>query len=396
MLFRSATPKPTAAPTPTPTPTPAPAPTVPPQVPTPGEGVSTLNLPTIPWEGGPDYWKKFPKADAAGWDDPDFFPILSWFGNFSSDEEVQYDKSLGINTYSGMWEGTPYNLFKDNGVFWVGDKLNSTFTDASSNWVGHFLDDEVDGRYSIKDGQAHLQKIVDGIGNDGRFKYANYTQMVVGTDLQPAAAKKYVNGYTDVVSLDMYWYTIPYCSQTPYRDVYLTPVGQANCRTASSYGKMMNSLRIQDASDGTLQPLWQWIENYSGSPGSSAPAAVITPGQLKGAVMNSIINEARGIAYFNQSLTGSCQSGNVFRQSQTTVNFCGNKQVAAVKEVNTQIHALASVINTQSYEYSFGQGLDTMLKASGGSAYVFAMVDGSSQPGSRTFSLPAEIGRAHV
>jgi hypothetical protein len=368
-------------------PGPVPAPTPPSAPPAAGR----LDLPRIPWEGGPDYWKRFAKTDAAGWDDPSFFPIISWYGNFSNNEEVAYDKSLGINTYSGMWEGTPYQLFADNGVYWIGNKLNESFGDNSANWVGHFLDDEVDGRYTVPAGQAHLQSIVDAIGDDGRFKYANFTQMVVGTDLNQAAAQRYVNSYTDTISIDMYWYTIPYCDNTPYRDVYLTPVSQANCRTSSSYGKMVNSLRLQDAADGRLQPLWQWVENLNGGPGSDAPAVEITPGQLQGAVMNSIINEARGIAYFNQSLSGSCQSGNVFRQSQVVPGFCGAAQVAAVKEVNSRIHALAPVINTQSYDYTFGRGLDTMLKTDGGFAYIFAMIDGSSQPGSRTFALPAGV-----
>ena len=49
------------------------------------------------------------------------------------------------------------------------------------------------------------------------------------------------------------------------------------------------------------------------------------------------------------------------------------------------------MINSQSYQYSFGSGLDTMLKTYNGSAYVFSMVDGSSSPGSRTFALPAGV-----
>ena len=351
-------------------------------------GSRTLDLPRIPWEGGPAYWNKFDKAKAAGWTDPSFFPIVSWFGNFSSDAEVQYDKTLGINTYSGMWEGTPYHLFADNGVFWIGGKLNDTFADDSSNWVGRFLDDEVDGRFSPADGQAHLQAIVDGFPDDGRFKYANFTQMVVGNDLDQGVAQQYVNGYTDVVSVDMYWYSIPYCDWQPYRDAYIVPVDQANCRTASSYGKIVNGLSLQDAADQRLQPRWQWVENLNGGPPDAPPNSYITPGQLKGAVVNSIINEARGIAYFNQSFGGPCQSGNVFRESQTTPDFCGNAQVAAVKEVNWQIRALASVINTQSYDYSFGPNLDTMLKTKDGYAYVFAMIDGSSVPGTRTFTLP--------
>ncbi len=290
-----------------------------------------------------------------------------------------------------MWEGTDYKLFADNGVYWIGDKLNSTFTDSSTNWVGRMLDDEVDGRFSETAGPAHLQSLVDAAPKDGRFNYANFTQMVVSKDLSTAVAQKYVNGYTDAVSLDMYWYTIPYCDWRPYRDVYLTPVAQANCRTSSSYGKMVQSLRKQDAADGKLQPIWQFVENLNGGPGPDAPARTISAGQLQGAVMDSVINEARGIIYFNQSLSGSCQGGNIFRQSQVTPNFCGASQVAGAKAVDAKIQDLASVINTQSYRYSFGPGLDTMLKTKDGSAYVFAMIDGSSQPGSRTFQLPPRV-----
>lgn len=355
-----------------------------------------LALPRIPWEGGPAYWSTFDKANAAGWSDPNFFPIVSWFGNFSSDAEAQYDKTLGINTYSGMWEGTPYQLFADNGVFWIGGPLNSSFTNDSANWVGWFLDDEVDGRFTPADGQAHLQAIVDQLPDDGRFRYANFTQMVVATDLDQEAAQQYVNGYTDVVSVDMYWYTIPYCDWRPYRDAYLVPVEQANCRTASSYGKTLAGLTSQDTADGQLQPRWAWVENLNGGPADQPPTSYISPDQLKGAVASSIINEARGIAYFNQSLGGSCQTSNVFRQSQVTPDFCGNAQVQAVKDVNAQIHALARVINTQSYDYSFGAGLDTMLKSHEGYAYVFAMIDGSSLPGERTFTLPPSVHGSSV
>jgi hypothetical protein len=381
------TPNPTTSPTPpaTPTPTPTPPATDPPVA------GAALDLPRIPWEGGSSYWGKFAKPAAAGWTDPSFFPIVVWYNGISSNAEAQYDKSVGINTYIGMDSSTPYSLFKDNDVFWIGDKLNSSFTDASTNWVGRFLDDEVDGRYTPAAGEAYLQSLVNAAPKDGRFNYANFTQMVVSEDMSQKDAQKFVNNYTDAVSLDMYWYTIPYCSQQPYRDVYLTPVSQANCRTSSSYGKMVKSLRQQDATDGKLQPVWSFVENLNGGPGKEAPAVTITPGQLQGAVMDSVINEARGIIYFNQSLSGSCQGGSIFRQSQVTANFCGAAQVAGAKTVDGKIHDLASVINTQSYQYTFGTGLDTMLKTQGDSAYIFAMVDGSSKPGSRTFQLPAGV-----
>jgi hypothetical protein len=356
----------------------------------PGPG-NALSLPLVPWEGGSAYWKNFPKAERAGWGSPAFFPVAVWFNGVSSDEEVKYDKKLGINTYIGMWEGTPYRLFADNGVFWVGGKLNDSFTSASRNWVGDFLDDEVDGRFTPEEGRRHLQALLDPLRNDGRFKYANFTQQVMSTVMQATDAEKYVNDFTDAVSVDMYWYTIPYCSLRPYRDTYLEPVTQANCRTASSYGKTMRSLRQRDSRDGHLQALWQFVENLNGGPGSGPFVNNVGVGQLKGAVMSSLINGARGIVYFNQSLSGPCMGSTVFRQAQTTKNFCGAPQVAAAGVVNRQIKRLAPILNSQSYQYSFGPGLDTMLKADARSIYVFAMVDGSSRPGLRSFTLPPGV-----
>ncbi|WP_138413639.1 hypothetical protein [Sinomonas gamaensis] len=354
-----------------------------------------LDLPRIPWEGGSDYWKKFPVADAAGWSDPAFFPIVAWYNGISSNDEAQYDRSLGINTYIGMDAATPYSLFADNGMFWIGPPLNDTFTTSSRNWVGEFLDDEVDGRYSPQGGRAHLQELSDKAKADGRFAYTNYTQSVIAKDMADPDANAYVNDFTDVVSVDMYWYTVPFCSGSPYRENYLIPIPQPQCRTASSYGKTMQMLRQRDAADGKLQPLWQFVENLNGGPGDQPFTAEITPEQLEGAVMNSLIHEARGIVYFNQSLSGPCQGGSIFRQSQIEAGFCAADQVAAVKKIDSLIRDLAPVLNTQSFDYSFGGGLDTMLKQYNHSIYIFAMTDGASTPGPRTFTLPSGVrGRA--
>ena len=375
-------------PTPDPDPTPDPGPN-----PAPDPNAPTLNLPRIPWEGGPNYWKNFPKADAAGWDDPAFFPVAVTFNNLITDADANYDKSLGINTYTGMYEGVPYSMFEKHGAFWIGDQLNSTFTDSSRNWVGDYLDDEVDGRYgNPAEGQKYLQGLVDAYGDDGRFKYANYTHMVI-SDMGKADSEQYVNGYTDVVSLDRYFYTIPYCDWTPFRgSSFVTEIEQANCRTASTYGKTMDSLRVRDAADGSLQNMWQFVELYNGGGTQDRVAEPpITPGELQGAVMSSLINEARGIIYFNQSMNGPCISGELIRMVQKNPNFCAAEQVKSMGVINNRIKQLAPVLNSQSFEWNVGAGVDSMVKASDGYAYVFAMVDGSSQPGSRAMTLPAGV-----
>lgn len=354
------------------------------------ETVAELDLPRVPWEGGSEYWKSFARADAAGWDDPNFFPIAIWYNGISSDEEVRHDKAHGINTYMGMDASTPSSLFERNDVYWIGGKLNDTFTPDTANWVGAFLDDEVDGRFTPELGREHLRTLAEAVP-DGYFKYTNFTQMVISHYMNQTDAQQYVNDYADTVSIDMYWYSIPYCSLKPYVNAHLEPVGEETCRTASSYGKTMKALRMQDEADGKLQPLWQFVENLNGGPGEGPFVANITPGQLRGAVMNSLINEARGIVYFNQSLSGPCGGGSVLRLSQITPDYCGANQVAAMKQVNEQISDLAPVLNTQSYDYSFGNGLETMLKTYSGDAYIFAMADDSGPPGTRTFQLPPGV-----
>ncbi|MFS2280449.1 hypothetical protein V2S04_06440 [Microbacterium sp. OR21] len=351
-----------------------------------------LDLPRVPWEGGPEYWSQF--ADAVDWTDPSFFPIVLWFNGISNDGEVRWDKQHGINTYAGMWEGTDFALFPRNDVYWIGEGLNDTFDADSPHWPGVFLDDEVDGRYSPAEGLALLRGLQSEHGGADKFTWANFTQLVIGEDLDVPVQEQYVS-IPDVVSVDMYWYTIPFCDWRPYRgDYYVDPVPEQTCRTASSYGRTLSGLSVRDESDGRLRPRWGVIENLNGLSGADH-VRYISPAQLQGAAMNSIINEARGLLWFNQSFTGECESSGVVRQAQIEGDdFCGVEQVRAMGEVNQLIHDLAPIINTQSYVWNFGEGLDTMLKAHDGHAYVFAMTDGGT--GRRSLTLPEGVGGARA
>jgi len=350
-----------------------------------------LPLPRVPWNGGPAYWARFARTAEAGWTDPRFFPIVSWFDAVSTDAEVAYDRALGFNTYVGISPSTPYRLFAKNDVYWIGPALNDAPARGVRHWVGYFLDDEADGRFSpVRAGLAHLRSLRAPLPRD-RFAYANFTQMVISRDMRAKDAEAFVNRFTDAVSLDMYWYTIPFCGLTPYRAPYLVPVHRATCRTASSYGAVVDALRERDAADGRLQAVWQFVELLNGGPGEGPYLGMIKPGQLRGAVMSSLIHGARGIVYFNQSLTGPCQGGNLIRLSQVVRGFCGAAQVAAAGVVNNQVRVLAPVLNSQSYVYRFGPGLDTMLKGYDGYAYVFAMAGTSRPLGMRTFALPPGV-----
>ena len=354
----------------------------------------TLNLPRIAWEGGSAYWDQFPVAKAAGWGNQDFFPIAIWYDSVSSDAEVRADKSYGINTYIGEPPSTNYRFFASNNVF-VLTPLDNVPAGGTAQ-PGIFLVDEPDGQAASPIALNNIRKIVASSADDGRFKEINFSATVI-SKFDPAVNKAnfeaMVNSYAGPVSVDKYFYTKPSCFDADYT---IVPINPGHCRTASSYGATVRAVRARLAASGHLKPVWNFIEDLSGAPDPRHFYAYIKPGQLEGAVMDSIINEARGILYFNQSFAGTCTGGNIIRQVQTGSLPCAQPQMDAMKEVNQRIQALAPVINTQSYQYSFGANLDTMLKTYQGSAYIFAMISGaaSSQPGQRTFTLPPALAHA--
>lgn len=380
-----------AAPQPTPEPTPKPSPG--PTVPTDQPNVHIGQLPRIPWEGAA-YWGRFAKANAAGWDDPDFFPVAVWWSVASSAEEVAFDKSLGINTYVLTNPQADYRLIEDGGLFYVGGPMAGA-TAASPHWVGTFLDDEVDGRFEPGEGFAILQQesANNSPATTGRFRYANYTSSLVTYDRAASIRNQYVNAYTDAVSLDQYFYSVPQCDWGASSLRWATPIGQTpitptNCRTSSSYGKMVDLMREADATDGRLQSIWNFVEVVGDH-------QRLDGDKVQGAAMSSVIHGARGIAWFPQSFEGGCTTGNAFRTYQYSQTDCLKAQVEGAQKVNKLIASLAPVLNTQSVRWNFGPGIDSMLKVRDGSAYVFAMTrDGGT--GLRTFTLPHGVNGDQV
>jgi hypothetical protein len=359
-----------------------------------GGNNGSLNLPRIAWEGGPAYWDQFPVAKAAGWGNQDFFPIAIWYDGVSSNAEVRADESYGINTYIGEPPSTNYHFFANNNAF-VLTALDNTPPGSTAS-PGLFLVDEPDGGPTSAIDLNKIRKLVASSPDDGRFKEINFSATVI-SKFDPAVNRAnfeaMMNSYTGPVSVDKYYYTEPSCFDVDY---IIVPIDPGHCRTASSYGATVRAVRARLAAGGHLKPVWNFVEDLSGAPDPSHFYAYIQPGQLEGAVMDSIINEARGIIYFNQNFAGTCTGSNVIRQVQISSLTCAQPQMNAMKEVNERIHTLAPAINTQSYQYSFGADLDTMLKTYQGSAYIFAMIGGaaSSQPGKRTFMLPPGLARA--
>ncbi|MEO3869597.1 hypothetical protein ABGB18_12270 [Nonomuraea sp. B12E4] len=354
------------------------------------------SLAKVPWEGGPVYYARYASASQAGWVNSGFFPVGLWLESVVEPEDAPDDKALGINTYVGLTGTSNPQLVRDNGMSALTSK---PLVGYGSETVGYVLDDEVDmwagagaagwtgnrpgeGDLCIpKDegcGYTVLSEQKSRLPKDGRPHYANFGKGVIVWQSESDAAK-FVNGYTDIVSSDVYWYTASGICEDAKN--YLN-LATDQCRLSANYGALIDKLRRLDAQDGRLQPIYAVIE--VGWPGADDKRA-IEPHELAGAVMSSLIHEARGIIYFNHNFGGPCQSQHVLR------DHCGDRIRPTVVELNKRIHQLAPVLNTQSYKHTFNKGLDTMLKSYQGYYYVFSMLGRGVQPGTHTLSLPPGI-----
>jgi hypothetical protein len=315
---------------------------------------------------------------------------------------LKYDKALGINTYAQGNDASPSAAIKANGMFTLFKPA-----DAPAGWsqqVGTLLDDEVDGRYDTASGLSHMRSLAAqyDVSKTGGFTYSNWTSGILTYDRSMKFSTDYYNT-ANVNSVDQYFYAVPQCDWGANQLRWRTPQGQnpidpTNCRTASSYGKIMSLQQEVNAARNVQAPLWA-LPTVISTGGSTGGYKQLTPDQVKAQVWASIIHEARGIVWFSQSPDqqniNDCISGDAFRDARVSNTACLREQVKAAGEVNNQVKALAPVINTQSYAWDFGTGIDSMLKVKDGSAYIFAMTD-DGKTGSRTFTLPAGVNGSTV
>jgi hypothetical protein len=345
-------------------------------------GATTLDLPRVPWWGGPAFYAKFAKPAAAGWTDPSFFPVAVFLGKA---EQAQALKAIGINTYMGAEKGSaPMSAITRTGIDVIAqDGWTPALVGDDPRVVGWFLSDECDMGLGGCDGDQYAalaqQKKYAAAArgyDDGRLLQANFGNGVLGTYWSSQTMREQV-GLVDVSSVDKYAYT------SPGVDDLLTsspswPKGK-NPATAQAYGWLQDRMASFSDPAGS-KPNWVFVETARPLVTESG-ARTITGDQIEGAVWNGIIHGSAGIAYFQHNNDPSCD--------MFSLVSCGAALSDKVAQIDAQVAGLAPVINTQSYRWTFGPGLDTSLKAYGGYAYVFAMTDGST--GRKTFTLPPQV-----
>lgn len=348
-----------------------------------------LDLPIEPWHGGPNYYSKFPKAAAAGWTDPAFFPIAVFFG---TPNDAAALKSVGINTYMGAErDGSAMSTITGEGIS-VLAQAEWTPAEVGNDplVVGWHISDECDmglsgcdqgdGEYGSLNVQRRYADERRGL-NDGRFLHANFGNGVLGTFWSPNTMADHI-ALIDSSSVDKYAYTSPHVqsllSQSPY-----WPAGR-NPASANAYGWQQDRMETFARPAGS-KPNWVFVE--TAKPFLTEDGATTIAGdQIEGAVWNSIIEGASGIAYFQHNNNDEC--------GVYSLVDCSQDLRDTVRRIDESVKSMAPVLNTPSYVWRFGGGLDTALKVYGDHAYIVAMTDGGT--GSRGFALPPGVKGTRV
>jgi hypothetical protein len=348
----------------------------------------TLTLPRIPWEGGPAYWSRFPKA--AAWTDPGFFPVGVFYGKPSQAAALH---SMGVNTFLGAeHDGSPVSAITGKGSYLIAqDEWTRAQVGNDPRVVGWLVSDECDmglgfcgggDEYTGLRAQQNAAATLRGY-QDGRFLESNFGNGILRTYWSRHVMPQLVQT-VDAASSDQYAYTSPTVDNN-VRGSGDWPLG-ANPSTSAAYGWQMDQMkRFQDP--GLRRPIWAFVEvkrPYL----NDAGARSITPDQIEGAIWASIIHEARGIMFFQHNNDPSCGG--------YALVDCGPAIQSKVTSVTSDIRSLAPVLNTQSYVWDFAVAADTMLKSYGGDAYVFAGVGLNESAGSKTFHLPPGVNGTQV
>ncbi|HEX2698937.1 MAG TPA: hypothetical protein VHM89_01880, partial [Acidimicrobiales bacterium] len=311
------------------------------------------------------------------------FPIAV---HLSKPSHVDALKSVGVNTYLEVeHDGSPISTITSKGVNVIaqGEWTRAEIGD-DPRVVAWTAGDECDMGYcggsNEREGLDLFSSHVNQLRsyNDGRFVFANFGNGVLRTYWMPTLMGNMVQ-LTDAASVDKYAYTSPHVQDI----IPGSPrwPGGATPKSAGAYGWLADQLRSFWSSS---QPHPSWVFIESAMPLLSEDGATtITPEQIEGAAWSAIIHEARGLAYFQHNNGPACSFYSLVDCSQTRLD--------RIRAINAAIQSLAPVINTQSYQYNFANGTDTMLKTYSGSAYIFADIGLQQSPGTKTFRLPAGI-----
>lgn len=319
----------------------------------------------------------------------DYFPIAVWL---QSPSNAAAYSANGINMYIGLWKGLDQDQLTElkNSHIKLICRQNSfgLANPAETAIYGWMHDDEPDNAQMNKltkkyDPCIDPALIIKGYKeikkkDPSRPVYLNLSQGVAwlnwyGRGTCTANIEMYKvsnNGYLkgcDIASFDIY------------------PVNNSDAETANNLWYVAKGIDNLNSWSENSKPAWCWIETTAIHPKSLRKP---TPAEVKAEVWMALIHGAKGIGYF-------CHS---FAPPQDEAALLHDKEmITAVKSINLQITALASVLNsknTSGYaKVSSSNALvpvDIMTKKAGKSNYIFAA---AMRNGSTTVTFNVASGK---
>jgi Ca2+-binding RTX toxin-like protein len=257
--------------------------------------------------------------------------------------------------------------------------------------VGWELADEIDMTQGPGQGYTTLENILSTLPDDGRMRFNNFGKGVMFWETN-AQASQFINNYTQITSVDTYWFTDPNIDAGTEGGRLLNngnPLTDAQTKRAANYGYTVDRMRALDAMDGERQPIWNFVEvGWPFTESAAQGGRAIEPAEIKAAVWHSLIAGARGVLYFNHSFGGSEQTQHALRDPAYAA------ERAAVDQTNAMIEQLAPVLNAD-FDDGFvtvNSSVRAMAKYYGGEHYIFAgsTVNGADT-GTDTFTVQGVI-----
>ena len=326
-------------------------------------------------------WEKFENGPPA---DPNFFPLIVWL---QKPENAEKYKAAGINTYFGLWQGPKpgqIEALKAAGMYLICDMNPEALKHRNDKTIiGWMMVDEPDnfqfktnlkvGGKEWRYGPSTLRVSMKDIGEMYEtIKKEDPTRPVWLCFSRGVADDKYLGrGYGWENS--MYPEYMRSCDVVGF-DVY--PVSNIGGEYLWYHAKGLD--RIKEWA-GAQKPRFNCIgPDYAGKKGRP------TPEQIKAEIWISIIHGTKGIVYFCHNFKPKFQADALLQDPV---------MLAAVTKINTQITALAPVINSpdiDGVEVSSSNKavpVDILVKGYNGEVYIFAAAMKMGKPTVATFHV---------
>lgn len=325
----------------------------------------------LPWEGGPAYYAKWTHGPPS---DPNHFPISVWL---QSPGNAEAYAEIGVNTFVGLWNGTT-----DADLSTLTAAGMPVMSEQSDDWSNH-VDDPIVQGWTQMDEPDNAQS--DGNGGylpcvDPAIIQSRYQTFTANDPSRPV----YLN-LGQGVSWDG-WYgrgdctgdTASYAEYAKGADILafdIYPVNSTDDEVKDKLWMVAQGVDKLRAYSDFKKPVWVWLETT----GYNDPSGTPSPAQIRAETWMALVHGARGIGWF-------CHIFSPDFDETGLLDVPASK--AAVAKIDTEITALAPVLNTRSLangatvsSSNAAVPVDLLVKRHDGALYVFAV---AMRPGATT------------